>query len=311
VDFGIAKTIAARHQTQAGALKGKMAYMAPEAVRGRVVDRRCDVFSAGVMLWELLAGRRFWDSAGDSGIAMRLAAGTPPPPLPSDLDVPDGLRVVCARALAMDPMDRYQTAAELAADLEMFGADTSESHARSLGRLVSSVFDAEREQRRALIEGHLRSASAPPSSPQVVAPTRTAVPARAAPGQRWLGLTPRITARALIVTAAIVLIFAGYVRSRQGRLASFPWDEPTASAAGVVPPSPPLKTPAAARTAVIEPLPRPAAAAREGREDRRARHRPRGHRARPLDLLSDDVLDLDGEPLRAPPGSRVTRASND
>src|SRR5262249_29472179 len=75
LDFGVAKTLAACHQTRPGGVKGKLTYLAPEAVRGERVDRRADVFSVGVMLWEILAGRRMWgrNSEGVSG-AWRLAA---------------------------------------------------------------------------------------------------------------------------------------------------------------------------------------------------------------------------------------------
>ena len=60
IDFGVAKTLAASHQTRPGGFKGKLAYLAPETVRGEGLDRRADIFSVGVMLWEILAGRRLW-----------------------------------------------------------------------------------------------------------------------------------------------------------------------------------------------------------------------------------------------------------
>src|SRR5450432_3937723 len=126
LDFGVAKTLAACHQTRPGGVKGKLCYLAPEAVRGDRVDRRGDIFSVGVMLWEILAGRRLWDPASDNGVAWRLSMGEPPPALPPELAIPDGLREVCARALALEPAERYQTAAGLAADLEAIGADASE-----------------------------------------------------------------------------------------------------------------------------------------------------------------------------------------
>src|SRR5262249_36257827 len=80
LDFGVAKTLAARHLTRPGGVKGKLAYLAPEALRGERVDRRADIFSVGVMLWEILAGRRLWGrGVSESGNAWRLAAGEPPP----------------------------------------------------------------------------------------------------------------------------------------------------------------------------------------------------------------------------------------
>ena len=157
LDFGVAKTLAAIHQTRPGGIKGKLAYLAPEAIRGDRVDRRADVFSAGIMLWEILAGRRLWGrkTEGVSG-AWRLASGEAAPELPAELDLPTRLRAICARALALDPAARFQTAAELAADLETIGVDASDADARRLGRLVADAFAGERAQRRALIEFHLR-----------------------------------------------------------------------------------------------------------------------------------------------------------
>jgi serine/threonine-protein kinase len=69
VDFGVAKNLASAHQTRPGTLKGKFSYMAPEQFLGRPSDRRADIFSVGVMLWEMLAERRFWNGASDNEIA--------------------------------------------------------------------------------------------------------------------------------------------------------------------------------------------------------------------------------------------------
>jgi serine/threonine protein kinase len=165
LDFGIAKTMAARHQTQPGGVKGKMGYLAPEALRGDAVDRRSDLFSVGVMLWEIIAGRRLWDHKREAGQPWCLAPDASPPELPADLDVPDALRAVCRRALALEPEARYQSAAELGGELERFGALASDSHARHLGQLVSRTFAAERIQRRGLIDFHLRSDLDAPASP--------------------------------------------------------------------------------------------------------------------------------------------------
>ena len=81
IDFGVAKTLAARAIGRApGGSRASSRGLALEAIRGVRLDRRADVFSAGVMLWEILAGRRLWGrkSEGVSG-AWRLAAGEPAP----------------------------------------------------------------------------------------------------------------------------------------------------------------------------------------------------------------------------------------
>ena len=152
VDFGVAKTLAASHHTRPGALKGKLAYMAPEQLQPVPVDRRADLFAVGVMLWEMLSGRRLWQGMNEVQIVSQLAAGLPFPPLPSEAGLPPGLEEICERALDPNPDFRYQTAAEMEMDLERVLIGAEDSHARSLGRVVSLAFTAERAERQGLIE---------------------------------------------------------------------------------------------------------------------------------------------------------------
>jgi eukaryotic-like serine/threonine-protein kinase len=156
VDFGVAKTLAASHHTRPGALKGKLAYMAPEQLQPVEVDRRADLFSVGVMLWEMLAGKRMWQGMNEVQIVSQLAAGLPFPPLPLDAGIPPGLDSICEQALHPNPQYRYQTAAEMEEDLERVLTGSEDSHARSLGRVVSQAFAAERAERQGLIEASSR-----------------------------------------------------------------------------------------------------------------------------------------------------------
>ena len=103
MDFGVAKSVAAAHQTRPGAIKGKLAYLAPEHLRSDAVDRRADIFAAGVMLWELLAGRRLWQGMTEAEIVHALAIGKPAPAAAADFSRPPVLDGICARALAMNP----------------------------------------------------------------------------------------------------------------------------------------------------------------------------------------------------------------
>jgi serine/threonine-protein kinase len=156
VDFGVAKTLAASHHTRPGALKGKLAYMAPEQLQPVEVDRRADLFAVGVMLWEMLAGRRLWQGMNEVQIVSQLAAGLPFPPLPMDAGLPPGLDAICEQALHPNPQYRYQTAAEMEEDLERVLIGSEDSHARNLGRVVSLAFSAERAERQGLIEASSR-----------------------------------------------------------------------------------------------------------------------------------------------------------
>ena len=84
-DFEVVRQKALR----TGAIKGKLAYLAPEYLRNDGVDRRADVFAAGVMLWELLAGRRLWHGMSEAQIVHLLAASVPAcPPLPAACPIP-------------------------------------------------------------------------------------------------------------------------------------------------------------------------------------------------------------------------------
>jgi serine/threonine-protein kinase len=158
VDFGIAKALSSSAETRTGVLKGKVAYMAPEQMRGERVDRRADVFSVGVMLWEASTGRRLWKGKPDVAILSEVTSGRMPPPSTVNPDVPPRLESICMRALAPDRDERYASAAELSADIESFLDDRAERLTlRDLGRLVSSVFQDERAQLRAIVDNQLRS----------------------------------------------------------------------------------------------------------------------------------------------------------
>ncbi len=103
----------ARH-TATGAVVGTAAYMSPEQALGRKLDARSDIFTFGVVLYELLAGRHPF--AGESDIVMLQAViHTQPPPLPDE--IPEALRSVVEKALEKEPADRYQSMRELVVDL--------------------------------------------------------------------------------------------------------------------------------------------------------------------------------------------------
>jgi hypothetical protein len=131
-----------------------------------VVDRRADVFAVGVMLWELLAGHRMWQGMGEAHIVHHLAAGMPIPNLPAQPGRPPVLDRICARALTINPGDRYATAAELQNDLEGVLAGIGDSHVRVLGQVVTAAFSEARAEREALIARALSiGESAPAASP--------------------------------------------------------------------------------------------------------------------------------------------------
>jgi serine/threonine-protein kinase len=117
MDFGIARVHASDVRTQTGAILGSPRYMSPEQMTGQPVDRRCDIFSLGVVLHELAAGEPPFSAATVTQLMHQIATATPPPPSAANPAVPAMLDLIVARMLEKQPDARYQSAAELAADL--------------------------------------------------------------------------------------------------------------------------------------------------------------------------------------------------
>ena len=153
VDFGIAKALSQSTATKAGVLKGKVAYMAPEQARGENVDRRADLFSVGVLLWEALAGVRMFKGLTDVVIIQKIVNGQLPSPRTVNPKVDEKLEAVCMKALAHNREDRYETAAEMQTAIEhaLEGLD-DRSNVRDLGKLIQERFDSERQRIKSMVE---------------------------------------------------------------------------------------------------------------------------------------------------------------
>ena len=118
LDFGIAKAAGRMQETQTGQLKGKIGYMAPEQLLGRPLDRRVDIFAAGIVLWEAISGRKLFE-ADNSGQLMYQVLECEIPTLSSIVDdLPLALSNAVERATARDPEQRFATAREFARELE-------------------------------------------------------------------------------------------------------------------------------------------------------------------------------------------------
>ena len=120
VDFGIAKVVDRLASTRAGTLKGKLAYMSPEQVRGQDVDRRTDIFALGVVLWELTTGRRLFRRETDLDTLEQVQACVVPLPSTIVQDYPPELEEVVMKALSQRREDRFQTAREFSRALQRF-----------------------------------------------------------------------------------------------------------------------------------------------------------------------------------------------
>ena len=124
LDFGVAKAANSTVKTRTGTLKGKVAYMSPEQAKGESIDRRSDIFSTGIVMWEMVATQRLYK--GDNDLAtIQLIINQPPPPLATVRpECPAELDRIIQRALAQDPAKRYQTAQELQSDLDELARET-------------------------------------------------------------------------------------------------------------------------------------------------------------------------------------------
>jgi serine/threonine-protein kinase len=188
LDFGIAKSFDAPEETRAGVLKGKTRYMAPEqAVSCGRVDRRADLFSVGVMLWEAIAGHRLWEGFQDADVLRCLLAQVIPSIRDARPDVDPALAAIVERAMWVDPDGRYPTALEMRDDLEqyMVARGMSLLRTRRLAAAASSLFDQDRQKLHEVIDAQLRAADTEPGTNPMAAqaPSAIATPSsQATPG---------------------------------------------------------------------------------------------------------------------------------
>jgi eukaryotic-like serine/threonine-protein kinase len=170
VDFGIAKS-ANSAETKAGIFKGKIQYVSPEQYVGGPLDRRADIYSAGVVLWEAATQRRMWQDVGDLTVMQRVAGGDVPLPSSIHPQVPERLEAICMKALAVRKEDRYPTALALQADIEEFLQERgSRVSAREVGVLTAKTFADDRAHVKILIDDQLRLVREHPD-PQSLVPT--------------------------------------------------------------------------------------------------------------------------------------------
>jgi serine/threonine-protein kinase len=141
LDFGVAKAQDQIHSTKEGVIRGKVAYMALEQLTNDVVDRRADIYGAGVMLWELLTGMRL--SPGERSLAQLVKNTKHPRPSVAMPGVTGALDHVTERALAMHASDRYETARQMAIAIEQAVHVASPS---AVGEWVATVAEARLEE---------------------------------------------------------------------------------------------------------------------------------------------------------------------
>jgi serine/threonine-protein kinase len=181
-DFGVARTTAHVADTKLGALKGKVAYMAPEQIRREAIDRRADLFAMGVILWEVLAGRPLFRADTKFDTIVR-ALNAPVPRLRDTVfGISDELDDLATRALSRSRRARFQTAVEMADAIEQ-AARGSIATSREVATFTLKLFSRELNERRTGIRSWLEEApdTAPPPlfTPALIeVVTRIAVPSK-------------------------------------------------------------------------------------------------------------------------------------
>ena len=197
IDFGIAKAASRITTTRDGVVKGKLRYMSLEQVRQKPLDRRADVFAAGVVLHEALTGERLFAGEDAGDIAIGILVGDAPAPSSLVPSLTPEVDAVVAMALATQRDERYATAAALQEALERA---LSPAPAREVASFVEKAASAELERHRAEVQAALES--------NVALPAVDAAP----PEGRPTAVTPRRRSRAIVylvsTCAAVVAIGA-------------------------------------------------------------------------------------------------------
>jgi len=139
-DFGVAKARSRSYHTVSGSIKGKAPYMAPEQILGDPLDRRADIFSLGVLLFEITTRTRLYSAHPNNVAMIRILDGDVPDPASRRPGYPPELAAIVRRALARDPNQRYTTARALVEDLDRVATARKWSFSRqAIGELVRVI----------------------------------------------------------------------------------------------------------------------------------------------------------------------------
>jgi len=141
VDFGIAKAALRAYETESGIIKGKFYYMSPEQARGEPLDHRTDVFSLGIVLYEMLTGELLYKDEDDASLLSRVRKADIAPPSLLRPEIPPTLERVVMKTLSRDREDRYPSALHLQKDLHKFLRTTSSAFGKArLGKVMREIF---------------------------------------------------------------------------------------------------------------------------------------------------------------------------
>jgi serine/threonine-protein kinase len=305
IDFGIAKAMAQGVGTATGSLKGKIRYMSPEQAYGRPLDRRSDIYSLAIVLWEMLTRQRMFKKGDDLAVLDRVRSPNIEPPSHFRSDVPKTLDAAVMHALAREPSGRFQTARDFRMSIFAAVPRAHEIDSSRLADLLAEVMPDEIAAIEAMLPSEARALV--PRRPDSVEPTAMTVTAEISEGPLaepaaqsielpaeprswpWIGATALLAILGVLV--AWLLLVAPQpneapiqVDPIQARPAEPPPAEPPPVTA---PPPDPVPPPVVEETKEIE-RPRP----KKGRIQRKRRAKRAGERP----------TKVDGVPLLEDPG---------
>jgi serine/threonine protein kinase len=294
LDFGVAKAAGRLHTTREGSLKGKLPYMAPEQIEGKV-NRQSDIYSASVVLWEALTGRRLFE--GEEGtILAQVLGGMIPPPSSVVPDLPQALDALTLRGLARHAEQRFATAREMALALEACATFTPPSKVGEWVSMLAADTLAKRSALVAEIESVPGSKTIPKgesplahlqregsSTPELASESSSATqPSRVRSGTDEAIVAPRTPRRrgmlALAVVAGVAVAAIGAVAAFASRRAPVDASADASSSPAMSPSA--VTSVAAASGASAAPAPSAASAASAPASAPSA-STPRSHAARP------------------------------
>jgi eukaryotic-like serine/threonine-protein kinase len=196
IDFGRAKLQAGGTDNQHA--RSSLPYVAPEQLRGDP-DHRADIFSAGVLLWELIVNRPLWDRTPTSTVVRRLLAGDIPRLREAAPRVDATLERICARALAPQAERRYRSVGKMREELEKYLAGRNVSISESaIGTLVRNACREQRQETQRVISARLSGLG--------LSLTRRADSSGWSANLRWSALATRVSPRALAAAAIVMAI---------------------------------------------------------------------------------------------------------
>lgn len=267
VDFGIAKAATQSTATQVGMIKGKVAYMSPEQAAGKPVDYRSDIFSLGILLYELVTGFKLFKGEDTLQILARVREADFDSPELVVGGLPSKLYAILNRALAKDVGARYQSCAEMLADIEegLYEQGLRPS-ARGLAQYMRGLFDKEITEEEVLMRDAAGAstpsvAARPEAAPAPVSPKQAAPPPAAPAAAPREGKekarekplaapkaapeTPKKKSGALIgAVVGVAILAAGGVFLMKGKSGTSPPKEAAKVAQAPAPSPPPAQAPA-------------------------------------------------------------------